>query len=305
MTRISIALLLLATSAVGCAGNGRTREALQTPAAASRPSEASQPPRSTPSPEARPRIVEVVPARAEAPAGESAAASGRQTASPPSASGGGIPPADGARQGNASRAAVTGVPAGVMVSRPVQAAETGGELPHDAEPGAVSAPASQSGGFVPTTAQRSPHPSGIPDLPVDAVAQILVQPAFDAVEVGSTITVQVSIRDAADVSSVPFHLLYDPAILEFQGAQEGPFLGGDGNPTVFMVAPNAAGSRVIVGHSRLGRDSGIDGSGHLCSLTFLAVAPGPANLSVERASAIQVSGSSLPSRFDVFPLDVR
>ena len=59
--------------------------------------------------------------------------------------------------------------------------------------------------------------------------------------VGSQVVVQIRIRGASDVGSVPFTLQFDPAILEFDGvaSTEGDFLRKDGAQTIFLASPVA------------------------------------------------------------------
>ena len=104
---------------------------------------------------------------------------------------------------------------------------------------------------------------------------------------------------------MPFHIVYDPTVLKFQGAREGPFLARDGAATTFMWAPAGDGARVVVGHSRLGQVGGISGGGELCILNFAAVAPGNARLGLERAEVIRASGARQQAVFQVVPVEVR
>jgi len=122
--------------------------------------------------------------------------------------------------------------------------------------------------------------------------------------VGSTVVLRVRIDLAEDVASVPFHLLFNPEVLQYQGGMEGSFLAGDGEPTVFMVAPSSRG-RLIVGHSRLTRVAGVRGGGELCSLNFVAVGSGDAELAFDRAFVVDTSGSVQPSSFEAMALIVR
>jgi hypothetical protein len=91
------------------------------------------------------------------------------------------------------------------------------------------------------------------------------------------------IEGSSDVASVPFHVVYNPTVLKFEGGREGPFLGGDGRQTAFFVASMGSGKEMVVGLSRLGTGDGIGGSGELCTLDFMVVGPGNAGLAFARA----------------------
>ncbi len=114
--------------------------------------------------------------------------------------------------------------------------------------------------------------------------------------VGQIVEVRVLIESGQDVASVPFHLSFDPALLAFRGAVEGPLLSSDGRPTVFMAVPSAAGDRVIVGASRLGQQPGVNGDGELCRLSFEVMGEGRAALRFERTRVVKARGSDQVAR---------
>lgn len=141
-------------------------------------------------------------------------------------------------------------------------------------------------------------------------AQIWLSPDKSRPTVGTTFNVYVRIRGAENVGSVPFTLLYDPALVQFISAEsrEGGFLRRDGSSTSFLAVGGStpAGSTgVIVGLSRLRPDVGVRGKGILCKLTFRARAPGSCRLSFQRASALDPKASPLAARFEGTVIDVR
>ena len=149
-------------------------------------------------------------------------------------------------------------------------------------------------------ADQTPEP---PEPP--GVAQVVLQPNRLDVAPGSAVSFHIWIYGAQDTASVPFHLLFNPEVLEFQGAHEGPFLAGDGRATVFMFAGTSDGRSVVVGHSRLTRDTGVNGNGELCVLNFVALAEGDPGLAFDRARVVDVTGHDQPSVFQVQPPVIR
>jgi len=137
------------------------------------------------------------------------------------------------------------------------------------------------------------------------VVEVVLQPNMLDVAPGSALSFHIWIYGAEDVASVPFHLLFNPEVLAFQGAHEGPFLAGDGTATVFMFAGGSGGQSVVVGHSRLSRDTGANGTGELCVLNFVALAEGDPGLAFDRAKVIDVTGRDQLSLFQVQPLVIR
>jgi general secretion pathway protein D len=152
-----------------------------------------------------------------------------------------------------------------------------------------------------------PSPKAAPSARAPAVdsTRVVIRPSSGEVPVGSSVELTVTISGATDVASVPFQLLFNPAVLRFENGQEKRFLGGDGRATVFLVAPGPDKARVVVGHSRLGQGPGIAGSGVLCSLTFVAIGAGDAGFALERAAVIDSSGETRPTRFEVDPVVVK
>ncbi len=177
--------------------------------------------------------------------------------------------------------------------------------------------ASGRSGVDPVSGTDSPRPSGgvaPPPLPPTGgneasappeppeptqVAQVVLQPDMLDVAPGSALTFHIWIYGGQDVASVPFHLQFNPEVLEFQGGHEGPFLSADGQPTVFMFAGGPGGESVVVGHSRLTRLTGANGTGELCVLNFVAKAEGNPGLAFDRASVIGITGKPQPSMFEI------
>jgi general secretion pathway protein D len=113
------------------------------------------------------------------------------------------------------------------------------------------------------------------------------------VAVGAEITVEVRIVGAGLLHSAPLFVNYDPALLEFVDAQEGPFLRQSGQPTVFSYSPNSAAGQVVVG-TKLGTGgAGASGNGTLFSLRFRGKTPGTAKLELNRINFLDPAGKRL------------
>ena len=130
---------------------------------------------------------------------------------------------------------------------------------------------------------------------------IKASPNTSTVAIGATLTVTIRINSASNVGSVPFTLLYDPAILEFVAAtsREGGFLKKNHAATSFIArsGPLSRGGGVVVGLSRLDPVRGADGKGSLCHLTFRAIAPGLSPLTFNRATLFDPRAQPLGASF--------
>jgi len=131
-----------------------------------------------------------------------------------------------------------------------------------------------------------------------APAVVRVVPSSPTYRVGDLVTLEVRIENGTNVGSVPFHLRYNPQMLQFQSpAQEGPFLASDGTSTVFLANDSGAGGEVVVGLSRMGGGTGVEGSGPLATFTFRATAPGRVPLTFTAASVKDPQARNMPASF--------
>jgi cohesin domain-containing protein len=117
--------------------------------------------------------------------------------------------------------------------------------------------------------------------------------------IGTRIRVPIEIAGAANVGSVPFHVVFDPAVLRFERGEEGSFLRSDGRSTAFFAAPVSGEGEVVIGLSRLGPGTGAEGRGDLCLLEFTVVGPGPARLAFDRAHVRDSSNRIVAAEFQV------
>ena len=133
-------------------------------------------------------------------------------------------------------------------------------------------------------------------------------PAKAQIALGQIVSVDVRIRGARNVGSVPFTLVYDPGILEPVTAEviEGPFLRRDGSQTAFMTRPSQSSpGSWIVGLSRLRSDRGAEGKGTLCRLRFKALREGTSALQFARAAVLDPQAQHLPATFETSSIRVK
>jgi len=131
-------------------------------------------------------------------------------------------------------------------------------------------------------------------------ARVSATPQTSEVGVGQVFPVEIRIASGTNVASVPFHLKFDPKVLKLNStprSERGPFLAQDGSDPQFLVATGPAGDEVIIGLSLLGASAGADGDGLLCTLFFVAVAPGISPLQFSHASVRGPDARMLPATF--------
>jgi general secretion pathway protein D len=146
-----------------------------------------------------------------------------------------------------------------------------------------------------------PVPPAIPaaNAPAAASGTILNITVPPTVRLNERFSVGIAAANATNLYSAPFVLAYDPAILDFEGANEGPFLKNDGKPTSFQAIRTKNAGQVTVNLSRVGNTGGVNGAGMLVSLTFKAKNQGSANLGFSTVHFTDPGGKPL----DVMPFN--
>lgn len=169
-------------------------------------------------------------------------------------------------------------------------------LPSPPEPKAPSP--SGDGATVPSTQQEPVPPSVPPTRPTVAPAQrgiltLRVTSSLTEVAINQTFTAEIVASSDAGVVDAPFHLLFDPAVLEFLDATQGEFLGEDGSSIIFIVNGRARPGDVAIGIGRANREQGASGTGVLARIRFSALAPGETYLRLDRSVAWDAGGNRM------------
>jgi hypothetical protein len=160
------------------------------------------------------------------------------------------------------------------------------------EPGS-SAGGSSASRVQPPSPGAADQESGPPAVPV-----IRLKPDSRELLPDEVVVITVEIVDAPSISSLPFHLAFDPEVLEFLDSQVGPALAGSHEAILLAsVHPNRPGD-LAVGLSLVESAGLFAGSGALVHLRFRAVAPGESGLVFDRASLRGATSQPLNARFE-------
>ena len=119
--------------------------------------------------------------------------------------------------------------------------------------------------------------------PMGAGPVISFDPATINQKVGSTFAVNVLLNGAQNVSSVPVQVTYDPKTLQLVNVSNGDLLSKDGQAVALVHREDTVAGSIQMTASRPPSTPGISGSGSVFTLTFLALKPGQATLSINRA----------------------
>ncbi|MEA1648669.1 cohesin domain-containing protein [Nitrospirillum sp. BR 11164] len=123
-------------------------------------------------------------------------------------------------------------------------------------------------------------------VPGAGTAQLQLQGTNQAA-VGGTVTVNLLAQATQGVTSFPVTLGFDAAKLQVTNIAEGPFLKQTGASTNF--SSRLGNGQVIIADSSTG-GAGVTSQGVLATVTFKALATGPASVQVASASPIGVDG---------------
>ena len=115
---------------------------------------------------------------------------------------------------------------------------------------------------------------------------------------GETVRAQIWISRASDLTDVPFQLAYDPTLLEYVMATEGPFLGSDATPTWFLVRDDASRGSVRFNLSRYDRSKGVQGGGLLATAEFRVKRSGAGDLVFSQPAVRDASGAFQSALFN-------
>jgi general secretion pathway protein D len=152
-----------------------------------------------------------------------------------------------------------------------------------AAPGNVPAPATPPEAKpVPEAAAPAPAPPS--PAPATGAAQLTFAPSTVQAAVNTPVALMLQMTGAQDLFSAPMKIRFDPKVLQLQSIRPGGLMSADGQQPNFTESiANEIGEATIT-LNRLPGSSGVSGSGVLLQLTFQAVAPGVATVSVTDAA---------------------
>jgi len=126
--------------------------------------------------------------------------------------------------------------------------------------------------------QAAPKPA---DAPAEARAaapsaalQLELSPADASALIGQDLRFEVAAANAKDLYGAIITLGYDPRVVDFKSAAEGPFLKKDGQQTSFLFSNNIKAGTVDIYITRIGDVGGVEGVGNLFTVVFQAKTAG-------------------------------
>ena len=196
-----------------------------------------------------------------------------------------------APQGGSTPQGALAPPVGGATALPVlKRPANGASQPQAASAPSASPATSSSASASPAQEARAASPPGGAVAPaVQQMGQMGVgplisfEPASVSQKVGSTFAINIMLNGAQNVSAVPVQVTYDSKMLQLVNVSNGDLLSKDGQAVALVHREDTRAGSIQMTASRPPSTPGISGNGSVFALTFLALKPGQATLSVNRA----------------------
>lgn len=124
---------------------------------------------------------------------------------------------------------------------------------------------------------------------------------------GETFTLSINATDVNDITAYGFDILYDATMLQYVDVEEGSFLHENQTvPTSFHYGlENNTPGKIVIGNTRLDvPQTGVSGSGTLCTLTFEAVQAGTTTVLFDSPSFVKDTAGDVPLSLDAYTLTI-
>ena len=184
------------------------------------------------------------------------------------------------------------------VAAPAQTPQPQAPAPTPAAP--VTPPAPAPAPAVPTAAVPG-APAIPPGIPV-----LTLGPASAQVALSAPLVVAVEAHNMTDLFAAPFHIKWDPKQLRLDQVTPGAFIGDGGpqaNPPSVDIRNETGEASITV--SRVTGAPGVNGSGELAKLKFVAVGKGAGTITVNHAGLLNSKQEPIPTPGLSMPVTVQ
>jgi general secretion pathway protein D len=138
-------------------------------------------------------------------------------------------------------------------------------------------------------AQVPPQPT-----PPAGAASFVFDPVNVTQPAGSTFAVNVMLKGAQNVYSVPLQVSYDPKLLQVVNVSNGGLLSQDGQPVALVHRDDDSTGALQITATRPPKANGISGQGTVVTLTFMAKGSGQSALTISKGGALDPAMQAIP-----------
>jgi general secretion pathway protein D len=155
-------------------------------------------------------------------------------------------------------------------------------------PGNEGAPANSPAPAAAAAPAQAPPPGA------EGAASFVFDPATTTQAVGSTFAVNVLLKGAQNVYSVPLQVSYDPKVLQVVNVSNGGLLSQDGQPVALVHRDDDTSGALQITATRPPGANGVSGQGTVVTLTFLSKGAGQSTLTISKGGARDPAMQALP-----------
>lgn len=157
-----------------------------------------------------------------------------------------------------------------------------------AQPPAATRPAPAPAAPAPVTPRpATTQQPAAPPKPAGTPGQITLKldPSAATPQAGTTFTLNVTLANGQDISSVLTQISYDARVLQFVSVSNGEFLAKDGQTAALVYRDDPSTGKLQITAQRPVGSTGMSGDGTVFSLLFTAKVKGTGSVSVSAAGA--------------------
>jgi general secretion pathway protein D len=155
------------------------------------------------------------------------------------------------------------------------------------------APVNEAAPAAVQTESPAPQAQAAPQMPAGA-ASFVFDPVSLTQAPGSTFTVNVLLKGAQNVYSVPLQVSYDPKILQVVNVSNGGLLSQDGQVVGIVHRDDDSTGTLQISATRPPGTAGVSGQGSVVTLTFLAKGSGQSTLAISKGGARDPAMRAVP-----------
>ncbi len=142
--------------------------------------------------------------------------------------------------------------------------------------------------------QAPPQPSQAAPPMAAGAASFVFDPASLTQAPGSTFAVNVLLRGAQNIYSVPLQVSYDPKILQVVNVSNGGLLSQDGQPVALVHRDDDTTGALQITATRPPGAAGVSGQGTVVTVTFMAKGSGQSTLAISKGGARDPAMQAVP-----------
>ena len=122
---------------------------------------------------------------------------------------------------------------------------------------------------------------------------------------GQPFTVNLVMKNAADLFSAPLQIKYDPKMLKLNDVTQGNLMGSDGQQATFTKNIQNDTGEADITLNRLPGTGGVTGSGILATLSFTTLGRGAATVSAAAFSPSNSQGQPITNSSPLVTVNIR